>query len=882
LNPEYFLGGRMPLDGAAAKTAIETRLAGPLNLPLAEAAWGIHSLVNENMASAAKVYVAEKGETPGACAMVAFGGAGPVHAWDLARRIGVNVVVIPPRAGVASAFGMVIAPVTFDTVRTHRTRASKADVTMIEALFADMEREARAGLPKSVEPGKVAFRHSVDVRYVGQGYDVTVPLSRSALAADRFQADLRKSFNAVYSHLYGRVFDELEIEIMNLRVVASAPGRSFTEPVLARTGTLPAPARRNAWCPEERRFVSHDVYRRGELPAGVEIAGPAIIEEPESTTIIGQSGRVSIDSWGSLVVSMPTIASSTRPEPGKLDPVTLEMLWRRLSSSVDELAAALVRTAFSTVIRDVHDYACAVFDAKGRLLVRSTDSTPGIAGGLGPMLSHMLAQVPPESLREGDVLIGNDPWNGSGHHNDIFTVSPAFHDGRLIGYAACSAHHVDIGGRRATSESRDNYEEGLRIPVTHLYRAGQPNPDVFAFIAANVRLAPTVLGDLNAQCAANHVGCERLRELCVERGWPDIQPLADEILGRSEDIARAEISRIPDGTYTHQAPIDIIDGKPIVLKVAVVVAGDEITLDFTGSSPQVRPAINCTLRYTSAYAHFALYALLQLPVQQNDGTMMPVRIVAEEGSVLNARFPAPVFARTSIGNFIPETIFAALAAAMPDRVVAASGSTPLWAQYIFGKRRDGSQFAPLNVANGGLGARAGQDGVSCLTFPVNIGNTPVEILESEIPALVKRRELWSDSAGAGRFRGGLGQVFELQVLEGDIGPDGPFLVGFRGGRYHYAVPGILGGGDGPNGLLMINGEKATTGGDATVHPGGVIICRIPGGAGLGDPLERSRELVRRDVAYGYVSPAKAAALYGFKEAGRSPGDEMLLTTEREA
>ncbi len=867
LNPAYFLGGRMLLDKDKAAAAIETKLAKTLGLSMDQAAWGVHSLVNENMASAAKVYVAEKGESPSSCAVVAFGGAGPVHAYDLAKRIGARIVVIPPRAGVASAFGMLIAPSSFDTVRTHRVRSAKADVAQIAAVYEGMEAEARAGLPRSANQAAVWFEHSADVRYIGQGYDIAVPVQHGMLNAEKFKSGLRQSFNQAYRHLYGRVFDELEIEIMNLRVTAYAPGKRFADkPAIKSAAGKTQFVQRNAYCPVAEKFVSHAVFNRADLAVGVTIEGPAIIEEPESTTIVGAGAHATVDSSGSLVVTLPeeSVRQGAAHAEG-MDAVTLEMLWRRLSSSVDELAAALVRTSFSTVVRDVADYACAVFDARGRLLVRSTDSTPGIAGGLGPMLQHMLQTVPVADMREGDVIVGNDPWNGSGHHNDIFTATPAFLDGKLIGFAVCSAHHVDIGGRRATTESRDNYEEGLRIPVCFLYRSGEPNKDVFNFIASNVRLSETVLGDLRAQCSANHVGCERLRELCMERGWKDFQGLADEIVRRSEDIARAEILRIPDGVYTHQAPIEVIDGEKVILKVTVTVSGDELTVDFSGSSRQVRPAVNCTIRYTAAYAYFAVGALLQLPIQLNEGSMRPIHVIAEPGSVLNANFPAPVFARTSIGNFVPEIIFSALAKACPDRVVAGSGSTPLWAQYIFGTRRDGTQFAPLNAANGGLGARANQDGVSCLTFPVNIGNTPVEILESDIPVLVKCRALWPDSAGAGRFRGGLGQLFEMQVLEDELGPDGPLLVGFRGGRYYFTVPGLLGGGDGPNGKLIINGKVAVSGGDASVPPGGTMICQIPGGAGLGDPNERSRVLVQRDIEFGYISREAAERHYGYSE-----------------
>jgi 5-oxoprolinase (ATP-hydrolysing) len=865
LNADYFLGAQMKLDTSAARRAIETHLAKPLGLTAEQAAWGVHSVVNENMASAAKVYVAEKGEDPTSCAIVAFGGAGPVHASDLARRIGARTVLVPPRAGVASAFGMMVAPVTFDTVRTNRVRLSKTSSAQLADVFRELEAEARRGMPTSTPSSAITFERSLDVRYLGQGYDVSVPTETDD---DLSETNVRKAFNAVYQHLYGRVFDTLELEIMNVRVRAVAPGRQFIEQTEEQTN--PAfddnKRTREAYCPVIGGFVTHKVLRRGDLRRGSEIAGPAIVEEAESTTIINSDSTLRVDASGALVVSLAAKAVDAVPGNGpsaSLDAVLLEMLWRKLASSVDELAAALVRTSFSTVVRDVKDYACAVFDKQGRLLVQSSDSTPGIAGGLGPMLRHMLERYPEEKLEPGDVLIGNDPWHGSGHHVDIFVATPAFLGGKVIGFAVSAAHHVDIGGRRATTESRDNYEEGLRIPVCKIFKGGKPNEDVFAFIASNVRMSDTVIGDLRAQFAANHVGCGRLAEICVQRGWQDLQILADEIIARSEKIARAEISSIKDGVYTHEAPIGVINGQELRIRTRVTVAGEEIVVDFSGSSPQVVSAINCTLTYTTAYSVFAVIALLNLPIPTNHGTLAPITVRAEPGTILNAQFPAPVFARTTIGNFVPEMIFTTLAPVMPERVIGGCGGTPLWAQYIFGKRRDGSSFATLNAASGGLGARHDKDGVSCLTFPVNIGNTPVEILETDLPLIVVRRELWQDSAGPGRTRGGLGQIFELSVPDSQLGPDGPILIGFRGGRYDFPVPGLLDGCETPKGIMLIAGAPAGAGGDTLVQPGGSIICQIPGGGGIGDPRERNRDLVDRDLAFGYISVEHAARAYGY-------------------
>jgi len=546
----------------------------------------------------------------------------------------------------------------------------------------------------------------------------------------------------------------------------------------------------------------------------------------------------------------------------KLDPITLEMFWRRLNSTVDELAATLKRTSFSTVVRDVNDYATAIFDREARLLAQSPDSTPGLCGPLGHMLRCMLRDNPPDTLVDGDVLIGNNPWEGSGHHNDITVTTPVFFEGALIGYTVSCCHHVDIGGRRATTESRDNYEEGLRIPHLKIFKAGELNTDVLAFIENNVRSAGTVIGDLRAQFAANHVGCERMKAVCVERDWSNLQELADEIIERSEALARAEVAKLPDGVYRHKAIIDIENGEEVTIRCQVTIAGETIEIDYGGSSPQVKSAVNCTLTYASSYTTFAVNAALNLSIKINEGTLRVLTIKADEGTVVNCTFPAPTFARTAIGNHLAEIIYCALADAVPERIVSGSGSTPMWGQYLFGKKQDGTPFAPLNCINGGMGARPDSDGVSCLTFPVNVGNTPVEVLESEVPILVTKRALWQDSAGPGEFRGGFGQEFEVEVLGDDLGPLDDILVSFRGGRFIHPVPGVQGGGCAPNGELYVNGERQEPGIQRTLGPGDRFLCRAPGGGGFGKPSKRSGSAIQRELRAGLVSEAYVREHYG--------------------
>jgi N-methylhydantoinase B len=549
--------------------------------------------------------------------------------------------------------------------------------------------------------------------------------------------------------------------------------------------------------------------------------------------------------------------------PTRIDPITLEMYWRRLVSIVGELGSTLRRTSFSTVVRDIGDYGCAVFDAQARLLAQTPDSTPGLCGPLGAMLRHFLEAHPARTLQEGDVVIGNDPWAGSGHHNDVSIMLPIFHRTWLIGYVMTCCHHVDIGGRRATTESRDNYEEGLRIPMLKFYRAGQINTDVLAFIASNVRSHETVIGDIGAQVSACHVGSERMRELCAELGGKDLQLLADEIVSRSEDVTRAEIRKLKKGTFRHEAKVDIVGGDTLVIRTAVTVDDQDITVDFSGSSAQVAPAINCTLTYTSAYTVFGVLCMLDLPVAVNEGTLRPIKVVAEEGSVLNCKFPAPVFGRTAIGNFLPDFVYQAIAPAAPERVCAGAGATPMWGQYMFGKRRDGENFAPFNVSSGGLGARAGKDGVSCLAFPYNVGNTPAEVVESEVPVLVEERSLWEDSAGPGKFRGGLGQRYVLRLLDGELGPIGDVLASFRGGRFIHPPEGVLGGGDAPRGFLSIRGESQDAGRQVVLRAGDRIVSHIPGGGGYGNALERDRAAVALDLQNGLITPEHAKRCYGY-------------------
>lgn len=547
----------------------------------------------------------------------------------------------------------------------------------------------------------------------------------------------------------------------------------------------------------------------------------------------------------------------------KIDPVRLEILWTRLTSMVDEAATALVRTAFSAIIRDANDYGCALFDSKYNLLAQSTFGTPGFLGALPIAMKIIGRTFPPEMLQPGDVLITNDPWVCTGHLNDITVVTPVYFHGRLVAYSVCTAHEMDIGGRIAVAETREVFEEGLFIPIMKLFDAGRPDEAVFKFIRANVRVPDYVIGDLRAQLAANDVMGRRLCQLLEEYSMDDLQTLSSEILGRTEAAVRTNIKQFLEGTYSREVIIDKFDEQPIKIALTVTAKDGELVFDYNGSSPQISRGINVCFNYTRSYSTFAVKCAVSPLVPNNEGALRPIKVIAPEGSILNARFPAPVNSRTNVGQFLPEIVFGTLAPLLPDRVIAGSGGTPIWAARFTGQWQNDRQFMIFCVSRGGLGARSNRDGVSTLAFPSNTVATPVEIVEGDAPVIYEIKELRPDSAGAGKYRGGFGQHVIIRILDGKLAPTGSVIASAKGGRFHYPVPGILGGHDAPKGVMIANGETfQISGRQVILEPGGYVELLTPGGGGYGDPFTRDPALVQEDIRNGLVSPETAKVSYG--------------------
>ncbi|MCX7370851.1 MAG: hydantoinase B/oxoprolinase family protein [Alphaproteobacteria bacterium] len=523
------------------------------------------------------------------------------------------------------------------------------------------------------------------------------------------------------------------------------------------------------------------------------------------------------------------------------DPVRLELLWTRLVSIVDEAAAALLRSSFSTVVRESHDFGCVLTDAEGRSVVQATDSVPSFLCTLPNTIKHFLREYPAETLSPGDVLITNDIWMGTGHLPDITVAKPIFLNGRLVAFAGSVAHSPDIGGRIRSAEARDVFEEGLQIPPMKAVVAGVPDATLMRMLRRNTRVPDQVLGDLHAQFAALDLMERRILALLPEHGLPDLSALAAEIQSRSERAMRASIAAVPDGTYRAEVLTDGLE-QPLRLCLALTVKGDAITCDYAGSDPQVARAINVCLAYTFAYTAFAVKAVLCPAVPNNEGSFVPLTVTAPEGCILNSRHPAAGGARALTGHFLPALVMSALAEALPERVVAGVGS-PLWCLGFSGFREDGTPIANALFLNGGYGAHAQGDGANVLSWPSNVSSASVETIEQSAPWRVRFRRLRSGTGGAGRHRGGTGQetLYESRSSQ-------PIAVTFLAERTQpgSAAPGFAGGSPGAPGVVLIDGAAVDPKRQHVVMPGGTVEMRTPGGGGHGPAAARPPELVIAD------------------------------------
>lgn len=560
---------------------------------------------------------------------------------------------------------------------------------------------------------------------------------------------------------------------------------------------------------------------------------------------------------------------STPSQPAAQERIRYQLAWNRLLSVVEEQAQVLIRSAFGTATREAGDLSAGVFLPDGRMIAQAVTGTPGHVNAMAESVKHFLKVFPPESLRDGDVLLTNDPWKGTGHLFDMTMVSPVFHDGALAALFASTLHVIDIGGIGSSADGLEIYHEGLFLPILRFFHQHEVDPGVLAIIRANVREPEQVEGDLYALVACNDIGGRRLKSLLAEFQLADLEALGGYIIEQSARAMRQAIAEWPQGTWRNTLVIDGYDA-PITLQASVTVEAGRIRVDFDGSSPSVARGINVVKAYTDAYTSFGIRCLIGADVPNNAGSLSLVEVSAPEGSILNARFPAAVTARHIIGQLLPDAVFGALRQARPDRVPA-EGASSLWNLHLVGgeplagatpaeqaELLAGPRFNATSFSTGGTGARPGKDGLSATSYPSGVRNVSLEILESANPLVFERKEYRQDSGGAGTVRGGLGQTIEVRHAY----PDAAMIIAAAFDRVQHPARGALGGQAGAGGRLTLSGGRTLQSKGRQLVPAGErLVVHTPGGGGLGDPAARDAARLERDVRDGLVSAGQAREAY---------------------
>lgn len=546
----------------------------------------------------------------------------------------------------------------------------------------------------------------------------------------------------------------------------------------------------------------------------------------------------------------------------------LDVVWPRLIAIADEMATTMLRTAFSHDVVEVHDMSTGLLDSRGYLLAQTWLGATGHTGCMPAFGANLVSAFPPETVMPGDVFICNDPWLCNGQTADIFIVTPAFVNERLIGFTVNTIHHVDIGGRKGSGLSEEVYEEGLIIPMLRLFAAGQENVDLFDLIRRNVRYSDKMIGDLRAQVATGWAGCRELERLCIEFEQIDLCAITDEVTARTEAGIRAGLLQLPDGQWEDELLMDI-DGleQPQPLKATVKIAGDSLSVDFTGTAAQVRRPVNCPINFTRAYVAVPMKMICDPSLPNNQGTYRPLDIVVPEGTLLNPSYPAACFWRLSAGMLVAELMFRIFGRIAPDRVPAESGSLPTWQFYVSGNRPNGDGYALHQHSYGGMGGRPGRDGLSAVSFPYNVRDVSIEWSEHETPVLYHSRELIPDSGGAGTFRGGLGQQLTFEAYATGTKANQALVFSGAAGRMRTPPQGFGGGGPGACSRIEVNGVPIapTSSPEFAFKVGDVVRLSLPGGGGYGDPGNRTQEAIRRDLKAGYITGEAAKRDYEFEE-----------------
>ena len=900
LRPGPYAGGSIDLDLAAAREAIRSRIAEPLGMSVEDAAAGIVTLLEQNLLGAVEYISIERGHAPRRFALVAAGGAGPMHGEAVARGLGCRQVFVPRDAGALCAVGMLQADIRQDFQRFLRGSLDEIASRQVYETLTELEGQAREALAAEGFGGEqVTLRRELDLHHPGQMWSIRVEVSGSE--GDFDPAVTRAAFESEYQRLYGHVQDGGTIMIASARVVASASTGTMADPTSRAVSQSPTPFElRRVWHGEQG-WLDTPVFRGADLRGGHRLAGPLLVEEVTTTLLVGPFSELTVDRSGDFVLDTGGEAAETATKTARHetdtharhDPIVLSLMQNRLDQISRHMGWVMTRTARSTIFSQSHDFSCFITDPEGTL-VANADGIPIHTGGGGFAARAIVARWG-DRIRRGDVFLLSDPYVAGGNHLPDWVVGrPIFlppeagmhvdpedpDEGfRLAGFCCNRAHQSDIGGGLAGTynpEATEIWHEGIRLPVMKLYDRGEVRDDLWQMLLINCRTPELLDGDLLAMVGSTRIGSERVAALAEELGLESYFSHLNGILDHADRRMREAISALPDGVYlgADLSDNDCFEKVDTWIRVRLTVAGDQMTLDFSESDAQMRGFKNSSVANTYSATYMALSSFFDPDIPRNEGTYRPCRIIAPEGTIVNARPPAPMTMNTVfVAHEIVSAVWKALALADPSRALAGWSKTVHG--HVAGTDDEGRTWVMYHWhAMGSPGATRERDGFNQMGHLISLGGLDIanlEFHEQNFPVRYRRWEFRTDAAGPGKRRGGSGVIYDADVLR-------PAAWSFRAeGLDTPSGYGVLGGGDGQAGEAWIEPADAGADGPRFIPPKyGIrrqgparMLAWTPGGGGWGDPFEREPERVLRDVRDGIVSVEAARRDYGVVVRGTS-------------
>jgi 5-oxoprolinase (ATP-hydrolysing) len=854
-------------------------VADELGMGVEEAALGALQIQKYGMTQAIELNSVRRGYDPREFTLVAAGGAGPLFACDIALELEIARVLVPPHPGIIAATGLLATDLQHEFVATERHQLKALDAARLASRFDELVAQASAQLDADgVADERRLIRRLADCRYAGQGYEVRTEVPAGAVD-DAWVEELKERFHRAHEAEYGHRFDA-PIEIINIRAVAIGRVDELTAPELepgdgdpSRAKTLEREVVFDVGGKAERHATPF--YERGSLRAGDRFVGPAIVEQYDTTTVIPPGLTAEIDRFGNIVVDC-TVGERAAGERGTglATPILMRVIGGAFAAIAKEMAGVLYRMSYSSIIRESEDLGAGIFDRDGNELAES-DSTPMFMGAMPKIVKNVIS-ILGDDIADGDVILHNDPYGGATHSPDVAIVIPIFFDGELVGFSGASAHVLDIGGAYPglAIDLVDNWSEGNIYRAVKLQEQGVWQAGLWKHILENVRTPSFNNGDIQAMIAACELAKRRYVELLSRYGQETVLAVAQAWLDYSEQMLRSEIAKVPDGRYeTEVGWLDddgVNRGQKLPVRIAVEIAGDEITFDLTGSSGEVPTGYNCPFEGTTVSAMTFITRMIFLDedaypvfVPQNEGMLAPVNVVAPKGSIFNPNYPRACFARFCQVQRAVDLALRALAPVIPTQITAGNSAHLHFLAYSGYNEAEGEYWVYLEVDEGSYGGRHRRDGldsVDCLI--ANTRNNPIEELEWRFPMRTERYELRDDPCAAGEWRGGIGMVRVNRFLEDTI-------VTCEGDRVESDPPwGIFGGHDG----TLAYGKVTDADGNVEYWPakftgkvlkaGSTIEIAVPNSGGYGDPLDRDPERVRSDVLDGFTTVELAERDYG--------------------